>query len=167
MGALGDDIAQLYDDYKLLAQGLSASAAHVEDAKAKAATARTEAAALAAELGQWRGAGCTTAAMDGLRRELREVRADRDTLEDTVLAIATAVNGLIGQVGRSTGQLPDDVDARLAAHAMVIKGWLDSIHQEMKGGGIMVGGVIFLGWRRPWIGHRSTFPRTHTSASGG
>ena len=104
---MGDDLVQLYDDYKLLAQGLSASAAQIEDAKAETATARTEAAALAVELGRWRGAACTTAAMDGLRRELREVKADRDTLEDTVLAIATAVNGLIGQVGRSTGQLPD------------------------------------------------------------
>jgi hypothetical protein len=96
VGALGDDLVQLYDDYKLLAQGLSASAAHIEDAKAEAATARMEAAALAAELGQWRGAACTTAAMDGLRQELREVKTDWDTLEDTVLAIAAAVNGLIG-----------------------------------------------------------------------
>jgi hypothetical protein len=34
--------------------------------------------------------------MDGLRQELREVKTDWDTLEDTVLAIAAAVNGLIG-----------------------------------------------------------------------
>jgi hypothetical protein len=145
VGALGDDLVQLYDDYKLLAQGLSASAVHIADAKAEAATARTEAAALAAELGQLRGMVGTTAALDGLRREVREVRADRDTLEDTVLAIVTAVNGLIGQVGRSTGQPTDDVDARLAAHATAVNGRLDSIRQEMKGGGITVGGVVFSG----------------------
>ena len=123
MGALGDDCIQLYEDYKLLAHGLSATAVHVKDAKAEAATARMEAAALAAELGQWRGAACTTAAMDELRRELREVKADRETLEDTVLAIAAAVNGLIGQVRQSPGQ-PSE---------------------EMKGGGITVGGIIFSG----------------------
>jgi hypothetical protein len=83
--------------------------------------------------------------LDGLRRELREVKADRDTLEDTVLAVVTAVNGLIGQVGRSAGQPPDDVDARLAAHATAVNGRLDSIRQEMKGGGITVGGVVFSG----------------------
>ena len=103
VGALGDDLVQLYDEYKLLAQGLSASAAHIKDAKAEAATAKTEAAALAAELGQWRVAACTTATMDGLRRELREVKADRETLEDTVLAIVNAVDGIIGQMGQSAG----------------------------------------------------------------
>ena len=112
MGALGDDFIQLYEDYKLLAHGLSATAVHVKDAKAETATARTEAVALAAELGQWRGAACTTAAMDELRRELREVKADRETLKDMVLAIATAINGLIGQVGQSAGQPSGDVDAR-------------------------------------------------------
>jgi len=66
VGALGDDFVQLYEDYKLLAHGLSATAVHIKDAKAEAATARTEAAALAAELGQWHGAACTTVAMDGL-----------------------------------------------------------------------------------------------------
>ena len=145
MGALGDDFVQPYEDYKLLAHGLSATAVHVKDAKAEAATARTEAAALAAELGQWRGAACTTAAMDGLRRELREVKADKEILEDTVLATATTINGLIGQVGQSAGQRANDVDARLEAHAAAVNGQLDSIRQEMKGGGITVGGVIFSG----------------------
>ena len=145
VGALGEDVVQLHDDYTRLAQGLSANGVHVNDAKAEATTARMEAAALASELAQWRGAACTTAAMDGLRRELREVKADRATLEDTVLAIATAVNGLIGQMGQSAGQPSEDVDARLAAHAAAVNGRLDSIRQEMKGGGIMVGGVVFSG----------------------
>ena len=145
VGALGEDVVQLHDDYTRLAQGLSANGVHVNDAKAEATTARMEAAALASELAQWRGAACTTAAMDGLRRELREVKADRATLEDTVLAIATAVNGLIGQMGQSAGQPSEDVDARLAAHAAAVNGRLDSIRQEMKGGGITVGGVVFSG----------------------
>jgi hypothetical protein len=38
-----------------------------------------------------------------------------------------------------------DVDARLTAHAKAVNGRLDSIRQEMKGGGITVGGVTFSG----------------------
>jgi hypothetical protein len=70
---------------------------------------------------------------------------DRESLEDTVLAIATAVNSLISQVGQTAGQPSVDVDARLTAHAKAVNGRLDSIHQEMKGGGITVGGVTFSG----------------------
>ena len=143
--ALGDDYVQLYDDYKLLAQGLSDTVGHVRDARAEAAAARVEAAALATELGQWRGAACTAAAVEGFRLELREVKADREALEDTVLAVATAVNGLIGQLGQLAGQPSGDVDARMTAHVEAVNGRLDSIRQEMKGGGITVGGVVFSG----------------------
>ena len=73
------------------------------------------------------------------------MKADRKILEDTVLAIVTAVNSLIDQVGQSVGQPSEDVDARLAAHAAAVNSRLNSIHQEMKGGGIKVGGVVFLG----------------------
>ncbi len=96
MGALGNDYVRLYEDYKMLAQGLSAMVVHVNDAKAEAGAARLEAGALAVELGQLRGAGTgSTAALEGLQRELWEAKADRESLKDTVLAIATAMNGLI------------------------------------------------------------------------
>ena len=42
-------------------------------------------------------------------------------------------------------QPSEDVDARLAMHATAINGRLDFIRQEMKGGGITVGGVTFSG----------------------
>ena len=145
VGALGEDVVQLHDHYTRLSQGLSATGVHISDAKTEATTARMEAAALASEWAQWRGATCTAATVDGLRRELQEVKADRNTLEDTVLAIASAVNGLIGQMGQSGGQPAEDVDARLEAHAAAVNGRLDSIRQEMKGGGITVGGVVFSG----------------------
>ena len=38
-----------------------------------------------------------------------------------------------------------DIDARLTAHAKAVNDRLNSIHQEMKGGGITVGGVTFSG----------------------
>ena len=112
VGALGDGYIRLYEDYNMLAQGLSATVVHVNDAKAEAVAAMSEAGALAVELGQLRGAGTgSTAALEGLRRELREAKADRESLEDTVLAIATAVNGLISQVGQTAGQPLVDIDA--------------------------------------------------------
>ena len=105
VGALGEDYVRLYKDYKKLAQGLSATVVHVNDAKAEAVAARLEVRALALELEQLRGAGTgSTAALQGLRRELREAKADCESLKDTVLAMVTAVNGLISQVGQPGGQ---------------------------------------------------------------
>ena len=71
VGALGNNYVRLYKDYKMLAQGLSATVVHVKNAKAAAVAARSEAGALAVELGQLHGAGTgSTAALAGLRREL-------------------------------------------------------------------------------------------------
>ena len=146
VGALGDDYVRLFDDYRLLAQGISTAEQSIKDAKAEAAGARAETAALAVELRQLRTAGSgSLAMMDGLRQELRDATADRASLEDTVLALATAVNGLIGQAGRSSSNSSTDVEELLAAHASAVNGRLDSIRQEMKGGGITVGGVTFSG----------------------
>jgi len=145
---LDNNYVRLNEDYRMLAQGISAKVVHVKDAKPEAGVARLEATALAVELGQLRGAGTgSKAEMDGLRWELREFKADCESLEDTVLAITTAVvNGLvISQVGQMAGQPSEDVDARLAMHATAINGRLDFIRQEMKGGGITVGGVTFSG----------------------
>ena len=48
-------------------------------------------------------------------------------------------------MGQTAGQPSVDVDARLMAHAEAVNGRLDSIHQEIKGGGTTVGGVTFSG----------------------
>ena len=146
VGALGNNYARLNKDYKMLAQGLSTMVVHVNNAKAEAVAARLEVGALAVELGQLRGAGTgSTAALKSHRRELWEAKADRESLEDTTLAIATAVNGLISQMGQTAGQPSVDIDARLTAHAKAVNGRLNSIRQEMKGGGITVEGVTFSG----------------------
>ena len=71
VGALGDDYVRLYKDYKMMAQGLSTTVVHVNDAKAEAVAARLEAGALAVELEQLHGTGTgSMAALQGLRREL-------------------------------------------------------------------------------------------------
>ena len=46
---------------------------------------------------------------------------------------------------RTASQPSVDIDARLTAHAKAVNDRLNSIHQEMKGGGITVGGVTFSG----------------------
>ena len=105
---LDNDYVRLNEDYRMLAQGISATVVHVKDAKAEAGVARLEATALAVELGQLRGAGTgSTADMDGLRWELREFKADFESLEDTVLAITTAVNGLRWRASRQRTLMPD------------------------------------------------------------
>ncbi len=72
---------------------------------------------------------------------------DRLALEDTVLTLVNAEMGLVGETaGRpQAGSLLVGVDERFKSYAKSVYGRLDSIHQEMKGGGIKVGGVTFLG----------------------
>jgi hypothetical protein len=146
VGALGDDYVRLKKDLKELAQGLSTAALQAKDTQDKACQARAEAAAMGNELNQLRHLRGPHI-MAGLLRELQDVKADRGTLKDTVLALATTVAGLMeaGVEGPQSGPTNADFNARLMAHATAITGHLDLIHQEMKGGGIMVGGVMFTG----------------------
>jgi hypothetical protein len=100
---------------------------------------------MGAELEQLRRGGVSSRLLDDLNRELQETKADCGALKDTVLALTTAVTGLmeVGAAVTPSGRARDDIDARLAAHATAVNGRLDSIRQEMKGGGITVGGVTF------------------------
>ncbi len=77
-----------------------------------------------------------------LQQDLHEVKADRLALKDTVLTLVNAVTGLMGETaGRpQAGSLLVDVDKRFKSCAESVNGRLDSIHQEMKGGGVNVGG---------------------------
>jgi hypothetical protein len=148
VGALGNDYVRLYDDLKLLAHGLSTAALQVKDAKEEAHQARAEAAAMGTKLKQLRRLRISSHMLDSLNKELQEVKVDRGALEDTVLALTTAVTGHMeaGMAGAQPGPASDDFDARLAAHAAAVNGRLDSIRQEMKGGGgITVGGITFSG----------------------
>ena len=85
--------------------------------------------------------------MDSLHREVQGLKADRADLESTVLALTNAVTGLMK--GATSRQLisPETsyIDARLTAYDAAINGRLDSLRQEMKGGGITIGGVAFAG----------------------
>jgi hypothetical protein len=140
-GGLGDDYVWLNKDLKRLAQGLSTAALQAKDAQDEACQARAEAAAMGNKLNQLRCLGGPHI-MAGLLRELQDVKEDRGTLEDTVLALATAVTFLMeaGMAGLQLGPANADLDARLTAHATVITGRLDLIRQETKGGGDHSGG---------------------------
>jgi hypothetical protein len=104
VGALEDNYVWLNKDLEGLAQGLSMTALQAKDAQDKACQARAEAAAIGNELNQLRHLGGPHI-MAGLLRELQDVKAGRETLEDTVLALATAVTGLMeaGVAGPQSG----------------------------------------------------------------
>ena len=137
---------RLQEGLQRLGQELSAAALQVKDAREEAHQARAEATALGVELealhrlgGSWE--------LGSLRQELAEAKGDQGALEDTVLALAAAVTGLMetGTNVAQPGQNNKEWEDRLTAHAAAISGRLDSIRQEMKGGGITVGGVMFSG----------------------
>ncbi len=146
-GALGDNYVRLHDDLRLLAQRLSVAGLQVKDAKDEARQARAEAAAMGAELEQLCCGGVSSRLLDGLNTELQEAKADRGALKDMVLALTTTVTGLmeVGMAATPSERASDDINACLAAHAAAVNGRLDSIRQEMKGGGITVGSVTFSG----------------------
>jgi hypothetical protein len=74
---------------------------------------------MGAELEQLRRGGVSSCLLDGLNRELQEDKADRGALEDTVLALITAVTGLmeVGAAVTPSGLASNDIEACLVAHA--------------------------------------------------
>ena len=72
---------------------------------------------------------------------------ERADLESTVLALTTAVTSLMeaATTGPASGGDHSHLEARFAAYDAAVNGRLDSLRQEMKGGGITVGGVAFSG----------------------
>ena len=78
---------------------------------------------------------------------MQGLKAERGDLESTVLALTNAVTGLMAMATSGQSASPDTsyFDARLAAYDAAIIGRLDSMRQEMKGGGITIGGVVFAG----------------------
>jgi hypothetical protein len=129
-----------------LGHGLSLAAQQVQLAQEEAHQAKLVAAAMGGELKQLHCLGGSHA-IAVLQQDLREVKADCMALEDTVLTLVNAVMGLMGETaGRLQADLLlVDVDEPFKSYAKSGNGRLDSIHQEMKGGGIKVGGVTFLG----------------------
>ena len=146
VGALGNDYVRLQEGLQRLGQELSAAALHAKDAREEACQAWSEATALGVELEALQRLGGSRE-LASLRQELTEAKGDQGALEDTVLALAAAVTGLMetGTHVTQPGQNNKEWEDRLTAHAAAISGRLDSIRQEMKGGGITVGGVTFSG----------------------
>ncbi len=137
VGAVGDNLACLHTDLKSLDMELSTAAQQVQLAFGEAHQARMKAAELELELDSLRRAGGSQV-IAALQRDLLDSKADRVALEETVLTLSGAVTALMQQVaGRPQAGLSlADVEDRLKIHAQSVDGRLDSIRQEMKGGGI-------------------------------
>ena len=151
MVALSEDHTNLHQEVLMLSNKLHGAALRTEQ----------QAGGLRAELQQVRGAMTSLGAevahltraqghggdVDALRREVRGLQTERADLESTVLALTSAVTGLMEAVTNGPSPSPDQsyLEGRFTAYDAAISGRLDSLRQEMKGGGITVGGVVFSG----------------------
>ena len=147
MVTLGDDHTSLHQDVLSLAEKLKTAEERVDDSRAEVHQVRMAAASLGrdmARLAQARGAG---GEVDALRHEVRGLKAERADMEATVLVLTSAVTSLMEAAANGPSSGPDHshLEARFAAHDVAVNGRLDSLRQEMKGGGITVGGVTFTG----------------------
>jgi hypothetical protein len=86
-------------------------------------------------------------AIEGLQRELWDVDAEHRTHEGTILALSTAMTGLMEEASSSAplGILHNDMDAHFKVHAKAVNSCLNLICQEMNGGSITVEGIMFFG----------------------
>lgn len=146
VGAVGLDLARLNATISALARELASAAQQVQLAYGEAIQAKTKAAALELELDSLRRTGGLQV-ITALQRGLTDATADRAAIEATVLTLSDAVTALMQHSGGrpSVGISLTDVEDRLRVHAESVDGRLDSIRQELKGGGIKVGGVTFSG----------------------
>ncbi len=166
VGALGDNFMRLHKDLTALGHGFLLAAQQVQLAQEEAHQAKLAAVAIGGELKQLHHLGGSHM-IALLQQDLHEVKANRLALKDTVLTLVNAVTGLMGETaGRpQAGSSLVDVGKRFKSYAKSVNGMLDSICQEIKGGGIKVGGGSPFQVRRPpWIGQGFTFLPTHTSA---
>jgi hypothetical protein len=144
---LGKDHTSLHQDVLALTDELKAAGQRANSSMAEVQQVRLVTASLGAEVArlvQARGNGGDVAS---LRREVLGLRAERADLESTVLALTDAVTSLMEGAASGPSSRPDTsyLDARLTAYDAAINGRLDSLRQEMKGGGITIGGVAFAG----------------------
>jgi hypothetical protein len=144
---LGEDHTSLHQDVLALTDELKAAGQRANSSMAEVQQVRLVTASLGAEVArlvQARGNGGDVAS---LRREVLGLRAERADLESTVLALTDAVTSLMEGAASGPSSPTDTsyLDARLTAYDAAINGRLDSLRQEMKGGGITIGGVAFAG----------------------
>ena len=79
---------------------------------------------------------------------MKKLKAEQADLESAVLTLSNAVTGLMDVAvarGLWSGLNQAYLKLRFTAYNAVINGCLDSNLQEMKRGGITVGGVMFSG----------------------
>ena len=162
VGALGEDVERLGHEVSSLAKNLELTARELVGVRAEGRDTRAVAETLHHEAQEHRRATPTSHSVEAIRRELQLAKAERGELEATVLTLTSAVTGLMQSVAAGVGpgssshggvDLPA-LELRLKAQEEAVNGRLDSIRQEMKGGGVKIGGVNFtgkeaaMGWAR-------------------
>ncbi len=83
----------LCEDIEALGQGLLAAAGQVKTAHDEARQSKAAAAALMSKLDQLHRQGGSQA-IAGLRQDMRVLRSEQETLEETVVSLVTAVTSL-------------------------------------------------------------------------
>ena len=136
VGELGVAVNALHQEVIGVAQGVSTASAQAVDARDEAHLVQGAIITLS---------GDASRAISYLRGELADAKLERDALEATVLTLSAAVTALMDHagIGSSEGITQTSLDQRFRLHDEAVTGCLDTIHQEMKRGGITVGGVRF------------------------
>ena len=138
VGELGAAVNALQQDVVGVAQGVSTASAQAVEAHDEARQVQGDVTTLG---------GDTSRAISSLRGELAVAKLEREVLESTVLTLTAAVTALMDHagLGPAGGITQTSLDQRFKLHDEAANGCLDTICQEMKGGGITVGGVRFSG----------------------
>jgi hypothetical protein len=138
VGELSGVVNALQQEVSGVAQGVSAVSAQAADARDEARLVQGAMTALG---------GDASRAFSHLRAELADVKSEREVLESTVLTLSAAVTSLMEQaaLGPLGGVTQLSLDKQFRLHDKAVNSRLDTIRQEMKGGGITVGGVRFSG----------------------
>jgi hypothetical protein len=131
-------VTALQQDVIGVAQGVSTALAQAVAARDEALLVQAAVTALS---------GDASRVIANLRGEMAAAKTERVALESTVLTLSSAVTALMGHAGlRPAGGITEtSLEQRLKLHDEAVNGRLDTMRQEMKGGGITVGGVRFSG----------------------
>jgi hypothetical protein len=155
IGALGEDLARMQQEVATPSKGLLMADIELDSARDKAHHARSVVDTLGHKVNELGHTGTSRRAIEALYRELQDVKAECGDLEATVLTLTLAVTSLMASVagrggaagggGASAGLNQAEFDQCLQAQEEAVNRRLDSIYQEIKGGGITIGGVNFSG----------------------
>ena len=160
VGELGSTVNALQQDVIGVAQGVSTASAQAVDARDEARLVQAAVTALS---------GDASRVISDLRGELAAAKSERQALESTVLTLSEALTALMTNVGLGPvgGITQSSLDERFRLHDKAVNGRLDTIRQEMKGGGITVGGVKFSRWEAAMDWARINLPPNTYQCIGG